>query len=165
MATKKAWKEQVSKNTLRRQLDSSERKARQSAELSQRFWSGMQAGGSSHTSSPSSHCSRAGGRDERQRKKGKLVKYVEEACMVCREVHSQVTTSKRTFYIPHVHTLQMTHLCFLSRHCVLAPNSQFRVLLRPKNWLLARKILLLLDNLFTFKNNKFWPKCLKTNSF
>lgn len=47
------------------QLDSSERKGRQSAKWSQRLSSGTQPGEPSHTSSPSSHCSRAGGDRER----------------------------------------------------------------------------------------------------
>lgn len=57
----KIWKKMVCRHTLPWQLDSSERKGRQSAEWSQRLSSGIQPGEPSHTSSPSSHCSRAGG--------------------------------------------------------------------------------------------------------
>lgn len=49
------------KSALPWQLDSSERKGRQSAEWSQRLSCGIQPGDPSHTSAPSSHCSRAGG--------------------------------------------------------------------------------------------------------
>lgn len=78
----------VSRNMLPWQLDSSERKGRQSAVRSQRFWSGTQPGKPSHTSSPSSHCSRAGGKKMRSRENWRNMKEGEHVVWPVTAIHT-----------------------------------------------------------------------------